>query len=131
MLPGAPVASLIRSRYSGAVILAIGPNSVTLAPPGVEPPGAPSVKSQTLPSDSAASDQGPAAALASARLAKFSMRQKSGPGGSSYTYFSASGLILRGGGVWALADGMNTGVNTDTKQASRAAAANFIGSPLA
>ena len=37
-LPGAPRASLMRSRYCGALTRGIGPNSATLLPPGVAPP---------------------------------------------------------------------------------------------
>ena len=74
-LPGGPLASLMRSRYCGAATRGMGPNSVTFVPPCDAPPGAPSVKSHTLPADWATSDQRPAAASASARLAKFSIRQ--------------------------------------------------------
>ena len=53
----------------------------------------PSVKSQTLPSDSATNPVGPAAACASAIVEKFSSRQKSGPVGNFATFFSISGLM--------------------------------------
>src|ERR1700752_3814965 len=82
ILPGGPLASLIRRRYCGATTRGIGPNSETLVPPADDPPAGPSVKSQTLPADSATNDQGPAGACACASAAKFSMRQKSGPAGN-------------------------------------------------
>ncbi len=64
MLPGAPLASLMRSRYRFAATRGIGPISATLVPPSDDPPAAPSVNSQARPSASAASDQGPATACA-------------------------------------------------------------------
>src|SRR3990172_9097400 len=96
MLPGGPLASLIRRRYCGATTRGIGPNSATLVPPADDPPVGPSVKSQTLPADSATNDQGPAAACACASAVKFSIRQKTGPAGNSATFFSASGLMRSG-----------------------------------
>ncbi|MNR62876.1 hypothetical protein D3C85_1850130 [compost metagenome] len=66
MLPGAPVASLIRSRYCGAVMRGIGPTSAAFVPPGDAPPAAPSVNSHALPRASATSAWGPAAAWACA-----------------------------------------------------------------
>src|SRR6185436_6749127 len=93
MLPGGPLASLIRSRYWGAATGVIGPTSSIFAPPADTPPAGPSVKSQTLPSDSATRPIGLAAACAWASEAKLSTRQTSGPAGSSATFFSASGLM--------------------------------------
>src|SRR5215813_6968186 len=92
MLPGEPLASLMRSRYSEATTVGIGPTSTTLKPPVDDPPDGPRVKSQILPLASATRPVGPAAACASARVAKFSTRQKSGPGGSCATFFSTSPL---------------------------------------
>src|SRR5258708_31810028 len=92
-LPGGPLASLIRSRYCVALMRGIGPTSAIFVPFAVELPGEPSVNNHTFPADSAASDQGPAAAVASASESKFSIRQNSSPGGSSATFLSAKGLI--------------------------------------
>ena len=83
MLPGGPLASLMRRRYCGATTLGMGPNSATLAPPADDPPAGPSVKSQTLPADPATNAQGPAAACACASTVKFSILQKSSPAGNS------------------------------------------------
>src|SRR5262245_43947485 len=93
MLPGGPLASFTRSRYSDASTGAIGPTSTILLPPDDDPPAAPSVNSQALPLDWAARLIGPAAAWAWASVAKLSTRQKSGPAGSFSTFFSASGLM--------------------------------------
>src|SRR5581483_11987426 len=93
MLPGAPLASLIRSRYCEAAIRWIGPTSATTVPPADDPPAGPSVKSHSVPADSAASPQGPAAACACASVGKRSIRQNSSPAGRSATRFSASGLM--------------------------------------
>src|SRR5262245_40414106 len=83
----------MRSRYSCAVIVGTGPISATLLPPRVAPPLAPRVNSHTLPATSAASEVGPAAACASASVAKVSSRQYSDPAGSSFSFLSATGLI--------------------------------------
>src|SRR5262245_51755801 len=83
----------MRRRYSGALIGGTGPISATLVPPGVVPPFGPSVKSQTLPDTSAASDVSPAAACAWASDGKFSTRQNRGPVGSCFSFFSATFLI--------------------------------------
>src|SRR5581483_2499533 len=93
MLPGAPLASLIRSRYCEAAIRWIGPTSATTVPPADDPPAGPSVKSHSVPADSAASPQGPAAACACASVGKRCIRQNSSPAGRSATRFSASGLM--------------------------------------
>ena len=87
-------------------------STILLAPSADDPPAGPSVKSQALPPDSAATLIGPAAAWALASVGKLSTRQKSGPAGSSATFFSASALTtsepapavptLLG---WAMADG--------------------------
>ena len=67
-----------------------GPISATMLPPCIRHPLRPSVKPQTLPSTSAARDNGPAAASASASAGKFSTCQYSGPAGNSVTVFSAT-----------------------------------------
>src|ERR1051325_6713849 len=90
--PGGPPALLMRKRYSGAKIEGTGPISATLVPPGDDPPREASVKSQDLPSTSAASAVGLAAACAAARLGNVSMRQYRGPAGRCETFFSATGL---------------------------------------
>ena len=82
----------------------IGPTSVTFVPPAEEPPAGPRVTSHTLPADSATSDQGPAAACACASASTVSIRQKSGPAGKSWSFFSASGLMTSGGCPIATAD---------------------------
>src|SRR6185295_10900879 len=92
MLPGGPLASLIRSRYWLAEISGSGPSSTIFVPPDDDPPAGPSVKSQALPFDSLARLSGPAAACACASVAKVSTRQKSGPAGSLSTFFSTTGL---------------------------------------
>jgi hypothetical protein len=56
------------------------------------------VKSQTLPENSVVNPVGPVAAWASAMVGKFSIRQKSDPGGSSLSFFSTKGLPAPGGG---------------------------------
>ena len=99
-----------RRRYCDAATRGIGPTSATLVLPADDPPAGPSVKSQTLPADSATNDQGPAAACACGSAAKFSMRQKSGPAGNSSTFFSASGFATSD--CWAIAVGCN-GHNPD------------------
>ena len=73
-----------------------------MAAPGVAPPLEPRVKSQTLPEISAASAVGPAAACASAKVGKVSILQKSGPCGSSLSFFSTTGLTLSAGGCCAV-----------------------------
>ena len=62
------------------------------------------MKSQTLPEISAASAVGPSAACASLKVGKVSTRQNSGPCGSSFSFFSTTGLTLSAGGCCA-ADG--------------------------
>src|SRR5688572_25598526 len=94
----------MRRRYSGARTGGTGPTSATSVAPGVAPPLGPRVNSQTLPEISAASPVGPAAAWAAARVAKVSILQKSGPGCSSLSFFSTTGLTESGGGCCA-ADG--------------------------
>src|SRR6266404_3011066 len=85
-------------------------------PPTDDPPAAASVKSHTLPADSAANPVGPAAACASASVGKFSSRQKSGPAGNSATFFSANGLTTST--CCAIADDGNKH-STDAKNAIR------------
>jgi len=92
MRPGAPVVSVIRRRYCGATTGGSGPISATLVPSADDLPAGPSVKSQILPPDSATNPVGPAAACACATVRKFSIRQKSGPAGSSDNFFLTSGL---------------------------------------
>src|SRR6185503_10859386 len=82
----------MRRRYSGALIAGTGPISATLPPPRVGLPLGPSVKSQTLPETSAASDVSAAAACASASVGKVSTCQYNGPAGSRSSFFSATGL---------------------------------------
>src|SRR5262245_28251668 len=94
----------MRSRYSGACTGGTGPISATLVAPAVAPPLAPRVNSQTLPEISAASAVGPAAAWASLKVANVSTRQNSGPAGSSFSFFSTTGLTLSTGGCWAMED---------------------------
>src|SRR5690242_13435578 len=84
----------MRSRYLAADIEGTGPISATLLPPGEDPPGGPSVNSQTFPAACTASAVGPAAASAWARFGKLSMRQNHGPGGNCMTFFSANGVTL-------------------------------------
>src|SRR5688572_21165878 len=81
-----------------------GPTSVTLVAPGVVPSFGPRVNSQTLPENSVVNPVGPAAAWAWASVGKFSIRQKSDPGGSSLSLFSTDGLIIPTGGCWATDD---------------------------
>ena len=96
-------------QVSGAVIGGTGPISATLLPPGVAPPLAPSVNSQTLPATSATSHgdpsydtvsgfqrKGRAADFAWSSVGKFSIRQYSGPGGSCLIFISATGLTTYG-----------------------------------
>jgi hypothetical protein len=83
----------IRSKYSFATTGGTGPISATLLAPRVDPPLGPSVKSHAFPDTSAASDVGPAAACAVASAGKLSTRQYSGPDGSCWTFFSATGSM--------------------------------------
>jgi hypothetical protein len=124
MLPGGPLASLIRRRYCGAVTGGTGPISTTLTPPADEPPAGPSVNSQAWPRDSAASAVGPAAAWAWASVGKVSSRQNSGPEGSRSSFCSASGLIVSAG--CAAATDASTS-DHGTRAAIAAATRDFIG----
>src|SRR2546422_9939105 len=89
-----------------------GPMSTTLAPPDGDPPAEPRVKSQTLPPDPTASPYGPAAASASASVAKFSTRQYSGLAGNCETFFSVSALVTNTCCAVAVADSRNNPVPT-------------------
>ena len=115
-----------RRRYCDAATRGIGPTSATLVPPADDPPAGPSVKSQTLPADSATNDQGPAAACACGSAAKFSMRQKSGSAGNSSTFFSASGFATRD--CWAIAVECDDH-NPDAKTTIRSMRTRFIRTP--
>src|SRR3989454_1195847 len=95
MLPGGPLASTIRRRYSGATTGGTGPILATLVPPADDPLAGPSLKSQTLPPDSTANPHRPATACACASVGEFSIRQKSGPSGNCNTFFSVSTLVTR------------------------------------
>src|SRR3989442_6948871 len=95
MLPGGPLASLIRRRYSGATTGGTGPISATLVPLADDPLAGPSLKSQTFPPDSAASPHRPATARDCASVREVSIRQTSGPSGNCRTFFSVSTLITR------------------------------------
>src|SRR6266581_4692348 len=127
MLPEGPVASLIRSRYWVATTLGIGPTSATLVPPVDDPPAGPSVNSHTLRSDSTANPVGPAAACACVSVGKFSIRQKSGPDGSSVTFFSDSALMTSA--CCAIAVDGNAH-NPDARTTIVATRIRFMGTPL-
>src|SRR2546428_365094 len=59
MLPGGPLASTIRRRYSGATTGGTGPILATLVPPADDPLAGPGLESQTLPPDSTANPHRP------------------------------------------------------------------------
>src|SRR5438309_11817524 len=93
MLPGGPLASTIRRRYSGATTGGTGPILAPLVPPADDPLAGPSLKSQTLPPDPTANPHRPATACACASVGEFSLRLKSGPSGTSKTFFSVRTLV--------------------------------------
>src|SRR2546425_4621732 len=131
MLPGGPLASTIRRRYSGATTGGTGPILATLVPPADDPLAGPSLKSQTLPPDSTANPHRPATACACASVGEFSIRQKSGPSGNCNTFFSVSTLITRDpGGKACCATTADDNRNaSDTRTATALTRRRFTATP--